>query len=429
MITNDDTVYDVCIMCALAEEANAVIEVFSDHCNTQFEKGFSSTGREYRFTTILNNTAEKLKVMVTWPPDKGGTETSLHLTQILNEFRPRFAAMTGICAGDKLKVKLGDIVVAKQAFVYDAGKIVLDDDGRSVHLHEANPHHPDKNSLQYANNFSGWEGLLSRLQRPISKRQQTEWLLNTLTSDDTRRIDDIPSHELETKAPQWRKIVNELQNKTKPVLTRNRTLRERQKIAQLRYGNEAFPYVDPPQPKVYVESLASGNAVRADYPFKDAQAPVRGTIAIEMEGAAFYRTLADFPSIRCLLVKAVSDYADRDKDDTYHRYASLASATYILAFIREYVTDKTMPRLDQHEHRAEHKHSGESDERPAITSEREQYLSGPTGDVSARLYKSVVEILEKRDILIGRDESIATIENALDQNERILLYGFLDYNK
>ena len=51
---------------------------------------------------------------------------------------------------------------------------------------------------------------------------------------------------------------------------------------------------------------------------------VTGAIAVDMEGAAFYRTVADFPGISGLLVKAVCDFADPDKDDTYHRFAAEA---------------------------------------------------------------------------------------------------------
>jgi nucleoside phosphorylase len=38
------------------------------------------------------------------------------------------------------------------------------------------------------------------------------------------------------------------------------------------------------------------------------------------------------------VVKGVSDYADSDKDDTYHQYAASVSAAYMLSFLKEYVT-------------------------------------------------------------------------------------------
>jgi hypothetical protein len=86
--------------------------------------------------------------------------------------------------------------------------------------------------------------------------------------------------------------------------------------------------------------------VRSDNPFKDIQIPVRGTVAVEMEGAAFGRVMASVSGLRWLVVKGVSDYADSDKDDSYHQYASTASALYLLCFLGEYITNERLPRSD-----------------------------------------------------------------------------------
>ncbi len=76
---------------------------------------------------------------------------------------------------------------------------------------------------------------------------------------------------------------------------------------------------------------------------------MRGTVAIDMEGAAFCRTMASYPEIRWLIVKGVSDYADSDKDDAYHQYASSASAQYLLSFLKEYVTQDHIPGYREHQ--------------------------------------------------------------------------------
>ena len=84
--------------------------------------------------------------------------------------------------------------------------------------------------------------------------------------------------------------------------------------------------------------------MRADHPFEDVRAPVRGTVAIDMEGAAFGLVMSHHPLIRWLVVKGVCDYADQDKNDAYHDYAARASALYALSFIRAYVTNERLPR-------------------------------------------------------------------------------------
>ena len=89
--------------------------------------------------------------------------------------------------------------------------------------------------------------------------------------------------------------------------------------------------------------MASGNAVRADNPFEDVQAPVRDAVAIDMEGAAFGLVMSRHSQTHWLIVKGVCDYADRTKNDVYHSYAARASALYALSFIQAYVTEQRMP--------------------------------------------------------------------------------------
>ena len=83
---------DVCIVCAMYEEAQAVLDEFSMRCNVSFTKAFSRRDRyEYRRTTIRNIHNEPLTVLVTWPSDRGPVQTGLDLEPFLDEFRPRFA--------------------------------------------------------------------------------------------------------------------------------------------------------------------------------------------------------------------------------------------------------------------------------------------------------------------------------------------------
>ncbi len=97
---------------------------------------------------------------------------------------------------------------------------------------------------------------------------------------------------------------------------------------------------------LHLKPMASGNAVRSDRPFEDVRVPVRGTVAIDMEGAAFGLVMSRHPLIPWLVVKGVCDYANRDKNDAYHDYTARASALYALSFIRAYVTNERLPRLN-----------------------------------------------------------------------------------
>lgn len=334
---------DVCVICALPEEADAFMRILASHYGVVFEKAFSKRSkREYRYTSVQNNVGEQLKLLVSWPPGYGAVETSLHLKPILEECKPRFVAMTGICAGDQQKVKLGDIVIADRTFTYDNGKFVHEGN-RLVYLHDTDTRHADPTVLQFVRMFDAWRPAVASLARPCSRRQQREWLLCQLLKDATPHVDDIPQALLNSNAPGWRKIVRELQQKPYLCLAKDRTLRDKSAIQELEYSEEVFPFKDPARPECHIAPMASGSAVRGDNPFDTIRIPVRGTVGIDMEGATFYRTMVDFPGIHSLLVKGVADYADKEKDDEYHTYAAEISALFVFFFIKEYVTSELMP--------------------------------------------------------------------------------------
>jgi nucleoside phosphorylase len=334
---------DVCVICALNEEAEVFIREASRLCHVTFQRTFGShTKREYRYATILNNEGEPVTIYVTWLPRYGPEEMALHFKPVLAELQPRFAAMTGICAADKDRVVLGDLIVAERAFLYDTGKIVSGKRGRKKQLYDTSTHQPHPDILQLVQMFDSWKPAVMQLRRPISKRQQRDWLLNTLLQAPTLSIDAIPQQELEQHAPDWKKIINELQSGRQPYVkdgALSGPARER-----LLSSPSGFPFKDPESPKRHIVSMASGSAVRSDNPFMEIQVPVRGAIAIDMEGATFYRTVAEFTGLHSLLVKGVCDYADSDKDDSYHDYASAISAIYVVSFIKDYVTTTLMTR-------------------------------------------------------------------------------------
>jgi len=210
--------FDVCIVCALPEEARAFLEVLRKQGEGVLEEGSSPRYHySYRFATIRNDKGESLNLHVSWLPRYGPQEMTLHLSHVLEECQPRIAIMTGICAGDAQHVQLGDLVVAERTFTYDNGKFTLNEHGKAVHLHDTMTYQLDANILQFLGLFDDWRPLVARLKRPPSSPEQCK----------------------------------------------------RRKTA------------------CHLKAMASGNAVRADRPFEDIRAPVRGTVAIDMEGAAF----------------------------------------------------------------------------------------------------------------------------------------------
>jgi nucleoside phosphorylase len=338
------TRFNVCLVCALPEEFDAFEKVVSDICKVSFRLATTSKGRPYKYTTIHNTAGASITLHLSLPVEKGPEAMALHLERVLEEFQPEFVAMAGICAGDRRKVKLGDLVVAVSAFSYERGKWVVDEDGQKVHLRDTRTYSPDATTQVRVGMFRAWQHELNKFERPFSKRQQLEWLLSRLLEAPEQRVDTIPRAELEEHAPNWRKIVADLQRSSPPTLSPERKLFDSAALRDRFYGPEEFPFVDPKESRLYPEAMASGSAVRSDDPFDEVQIPVRGAVAIDMESATFYRVVAEeFPGTHSLVVKGVCDYADSDKDDSYHLYASQASAAYLLRFIQEYISG-SIPR-------------------------------------------------------------------------------------
>ena len=64
--------FDVCIVCALPEEARAFLEVLRQQCEGAIEERISPHYRySYRFATIKNDKDELLNLHLSWLPRYG----------------------------------------------------------------------------------------------------------------------------------------------------------------------------------------------------------------------------------------------------------------------------------------------------------------------------------------------------------------------
>ena len=86
---------------------------------------------------------------------------------------------------------------------------------------------------------------------------------------------------------------------------------------------------------------------------------VRTTLGVEMEGAGDRRAGARASSRRAIVVKAVSDHADLDKDDSFRAFACRASAEVLMAFLQKHLEPRERARP-----------SAEPDERAATSARR-----------------------------------------------------------
>jgi nucleoside phosphorylase len=286
---DSDKVCDVCVFCALWDEIKTVREVFSKLSDVTFVQDYTARGTAFLKAKILNEQQETLIIHLSWLPEMGGMRASAQFDATLAEFKPRFAGMTGICAADRASAALGDLVIAKFAYEYGAGKIVIGEDGMPKLKPEIETFGPKDTIVQWVQNFETWKNDVAALRRPTSKQQQADWLLSQLLNPETPRIADIPIELRSVYAPVWQQILIELRASVaeRPaVLTDDGALRAPEALRKRKEEDRFFPYRDPSEATAHVMIMGSGPAVRSDYPFPMLQKVERKLGAIDMEAAS-----------------------------------------------------------------------------------------------------------------------------------------------
>ena len=161
--------FDICILCALSEEAEAVRSEFEARCQP-FQSAVTEKRKYPYWHTICKNLREEpLTVLVMAMPFTGPVEIPIFVQSLLDEFHPRFIAMTGICAGDR-NVAIGDLVVASYAFPHDAGKIEPGNEGQDSLHPEWRTAGPQSRIIMYAQELTTWKRPLIKMKRRLLGR-------------------------------------------------------------------------------------------------------------------------------------------------------------------------------------------------------------------------------------------------------------------
>jgi nucleoside phosphorylase len=222
--------------------------------------------------------------------------------------------MCGICAGDPRKVALGDVIVADRLYSFEEGKRIAPPGEEARQLHD----------LRTFGLEAAWKmdaAYLAReldltaiaRERPPSREAQRRWLLHTLYFHETEGGPPPVAHAARKRAcPGWtarlKEVMQEgLVGRQGSALRLTDVGRDQVLEEQLLYP-EGLP-ADPPL-RVHVGAIATLSAVVQDPGVWDRiQKVVRGTLGLEMEGAAIGDLAARFQK-RSILIKAVSDHAD-----------------------------------------------------------------------------------------------------------------------
>ncbi len=129
-LSNDDSgalekdTYDVLIICALPDERDRVFDAFAvpEEDRRRIIQSFRA---DYNFV-YQKFTYAQFNIAIATQNTMGMAAATSLATRAILAMKPKLVAMTGICAGRKTKVGLGDIIVADQVFDYTAGKKYVD---------------------------------------------------------------------------------------------------------------------------------------------------------------------------------------------------------------------------------------------------------------------------------------------------------------
>lgn len=110
---------DLGIFTALDEELQSILALDADwqkipvpHDHGEYYQG------------CFNGPNGRLQVVVTVAPHMGMPSAAVTASKLIHNFRPRYLAITGICAGVRGKARLGDIIIADPCFDWGSGKWV-----------------------------------------------------------------------------------------------------------------------------------------------------------------------------------------------------------------------------------------------------------------------------------------------------------------
>ena len=108
---------DILIMTGLHEELKWLQRIFGVEFTRQARHGTSY------LVCDVKRALRKVRIVALRQQEKGLTSAAITATKAMCIWKPRLALMTGICAGVRGSVNLGDLVIASQCFEHSSGQL------------------------------------------------------------------------------------------------------------------------------------------------------------------------------------------------------------------------------------------------------------------------------------------------------------------
>jgi hypothetical protein len=201
---------DVLILTALQDELEAVLALGETGRAAWHERKDEKGFRLYR-AAFPNARGGALTIAAAWIGKMGERAAARRAQQLVEELDPACLAMCGICAGDRKKVALGDVIVADLLYSYDHGKVEATAGKPPLVSHSLRTFDLEATWGMDAAFLARELNLTTLAQaRPRSQAVQRRWLLSTLLAHEDAGGVAPGSHvDRKSQCPDWTALMPE----------------------------------------------------------------------------------------------------------------------------------------------------------------------------------------------------------------------------
>lgn len=400
--TNDHTVVDVLIICALKDEYDQILNVTDGLISPSWVITKDHNGRIIAEAAFLNATEQPLTVRATWASNMGREQAIAVASSLIQSQKVRCIAMSGICGGRRGKVALGDVIFANRLWSYDTGKLT-NENGEQKLEGDSLQYHPSDLWEQRMQNLkvSPDKWPIARVSLPLE--HQEDWVLSKLLLGE----DPVQNVDFVNKCPDWSNVLQRLWKKG--LVDKPTTLSATGKdyISEIVLLN---PKGLPPVKdfKVHVAPIATGAAVVEDESlFPKLSKSMRKVLGVDMEASAL-GAFGNIHGVPVIVAKAVSDFGDIYKDDRYREFAAQASAQCLIKLLRE--ASDLLPNR--------------SDNNQTVDKKITNHLVFTESDLIAVLAEEYPDIRDARAVWVragGKNADVESISRPTDMWQKIWL--------
>ncbi|KAH8777614.1 nucleoside phosphorylase domain-containing protein [Diaporthe sp. PMI_573] len=337
--------FKIAIICALTLETDAVQDVFDQRWDEVKYGKMAGDPNQYTMGVIGRH-----HVIVVHMPGMGKSNGASVAANCRASFpNLGLVLVVGICGGvpftrSGVEIILGDIIVSDGLIQYDFGRQFPD---RFVRMSETISK-PNAEILSFLNKTKGrwWTNRLKDRTALHLKYLSNSTELGGIAEYPGACRDKLyeATYRHKHQAAFNCEVCNRCQTKKDPVCKAALTLDceslqcdDRHLVDRKRLvgaADESETKKNHADPSIHFGLYASGDKVMKSGEEREIIAKDEGVMAFEMEGSGVWE---GFPG-RCLVVKAVCDYADSHKNKRWQSYAAASAAAFTKAFLEAWYT-------------------------------------------------------------------------------------------